>query len=1462
MQRSSSVALFCLLLFSYTFTCYGQVSIKPNNISGLQLWLRADSLSTVQTSGQNVTQWNDCSGNSFNVSQGNSGMQPTLQNNVLNGRPVIRFDGNTEYLTGGNILNMRTKSWDIYVIASSNNNDGALVTKSDNASNNIYYLGYFGGSLYWGFYANNITTHLSAGKYFIYNAKTSRSILENELFINNDSLSSSSITNTDYNCPTCNFDVGYADATFDHFNGDIAEIIIYDTILSPTQKIQLEYYFRYKYAPPVNLGADITIPYGFCDTTLDAGAGFNTYHWSNGASTRTITVNQGTYSVTATDTVFGFTSSDTIKVTYAAAANLPDTTYFCNGDSALLSSGLGKAYTYQWNSGQTTDSIYVKTAGKYWVTVTDTTAAHCWKVSDTTLVLKDTFALMASLGPATVTICSGNSIELVQPSPLPAGLTYLWTGGITTPSLVITNPGKYFVTVTDKHGCVAVDSVMVTISGNAPTPGFSDIRACSGQLTQFTDTSFGTPNNWLWHFGDPASGSNDSSALSTPTHKYLMGGYYHDTLTVGNNGCKSTIVKVIHIPQSPVAAFAVNTACIGNAYSFVDESTASEGHIIKWLWHFDDPISGINDTASAQNPQHTYTSPGIYSDTLSVQTDSGCTAEAVHQITVVGSAPAPSGFTLYLPNDSMVTTDQTINFAWNNAINAVSYTLEYSPDPLFISSVTAVPNIAITSAQQNISVPQTYYWRVVAYNICGNSSISDIYNFTIFSSNTIPGLQLWLKADSVPVHISGSNIAQWYDCSGNSYSIIQSNTAMQPTVQNNVINGRPVIRFDGSNDYLTGGNILNMGTNSWDIYVIGRSTNNDGAIVTKYDNASDNIYGLGYYNSSLYWSFYAKNIVTNLAAGKFYYYNAKSSRSILQNELFVNNNSEGATSISSANRDCPTCNFDIGYADAVFDHFNGDIAEIIIYNTILNPAQKTQLESYLQSKYAPPVNLGPDIWSTNFCDTTLNAGPNFVHYKWNTGNIGDTLSTLVVDTAGAYSVTATDIFGFTSSDSIFVHKPTITAHDTTACVGSNVTLHTGLSSPFTFSWNGGVSIADTFVANVPSTDSVTIFDTYGCHVTKIIQVLADSFAVKAKLGPSTICTGDSIYLATGAGSAISYDWNDGINQSFGTYYPVNWLPGTHNTLWLTVTDANGCAAKFNTNITVAGYKPDVGFKSDSGCAPLHARFTDTTNNPEHSFWNFGNGYTGSGTTPVQVYTNSGTYQVTLTDTTIEGCFASVTKPAYVYSIPVSNFIPLIGCEGVPLQFKDKSTNLFGNIVGWRWNFGDTGSGAADLFLLLQDPSHTYHLVSTTDVVELIVTSKYGCKDTVFKTITIRDAPDVGFKYTSVCEGNPVYFNDTTVTQPWNAIIDWNWNMDNGVYTSTIQNPVYTFSGEGIYPVSLTVRSLNGCIVTDTENVLVNAIPEAAFVPNSACMDAPYTFVDSRKFRLLTALHNGNGISEA
>lgn len=76
------------------------VARTPGELSGLELWLRADSISGLDD-GDPVETWTDESGEGNDVTQGTAAKRPLYKTNVQNGLPVVRFDGSDDYLQRG-----------------------------------------------------------------------------------------------------------------------------------------------------------------------------------------------------------------------------------------------------------------------------------------------------------------------------------------------------------------------------------------------------------------------------------------------------------------------------------------------------------------------------------------------------------------------------------------------------------------------------------------------------------------------------------------------------------------------------------------------------------------------------------------------------------------------------------------------------------------------------------------------------------------------------------------------------------------------------------------------------------------------------------------------------------------------------------------------------------------------------------------------------------------------------------------------------------------------------------------------------------------------------------------------------------------------------------------------------------------------------------------------------------------
>jgi PKD repeat protein len=242
-------------------------------------------------------------------------------------------------------------------------------------------------------------------------------------------------------------------------------------------------------------------------------------------------------------------------------------------------------------------------------------------------------------------------------------------------------------------------------------------------------------------------------------------------------------------------------------------------------------------------------------------------------------------------------------------------------------------------------------------------------------------------------------------------------------------------------------------------------------------------------------------------------------------------------------------------------------------------------------------------------------------------------------------------------------------------------------------------------------------------------------------------------------------------------------------------------------------------------ADLTVKFTDTsTNSPIKWEWNFGDGKTSTEQNPVHVFSSEGTYNVTLVATNAGGSSdvrSMIITVNRVLTPPIANFTTdkTEGTTPLTVKFADTSTN---NPTGWKWDFGDNQTSA------VQNPEHTFSSVDVYNVT-LVATNDDGSSGVKSMNIKVNRVltPPVANFATNKTEGTTpltVKFTDTSINNP----TGWRWNFGDN-QTSTVQNPEHTFSGVGVYNVTLVATNGDGSSGVKSMNITVNRVskPPAA-----------------------------------
>jgi len=123
-------------------------------------------------------------------------------------------------------------------------------------------------------------------------------------------------------------------------------------------------------APEVDLPASLVICEDGGSSSIDAGIMNASYLWSTGETTQTIQVSSpGNYAVTVTDQD-GCISDDQLTADFNVPVDLADEEIMCDGGAITIDAGIAGG-TYNWSTGETTQSTNVSAPGVVSVTVTD-----------------------------------------------------------------------------------------------------------------------------------------------------------------------------------------------------------------------------------------------------------------------------------------------------------------------------------------------------------------------------------------------------------------------------------------------------------------------------------------------------------------------------------------------------------------------------------------------------------------------------------------------------------------------------------------------------------------------------------------------------------------------------------------------------------------------------------------------------------------------------------------------------------------------------------------------------------------------------------------------------------------------------------------------------------------------------------------------------------------------------------
>lgn len=323
-------------------------------------------------------------------------------------------------------------------------------------------------------------------------------------------------------------------------------------------------------------------------------------------------------------------------------ANCPSMMFF---DGSTASPGSVSSWAWDFGDGGAStmqNPVHTYTAnGTYLVCLTITTSAGCSDTYCDTLVIN---CIQQPSCNADFLANAGNcpAVTFADMSTSSPGTIVSWfydfgdgnTSTLASPTHTYTADGTYIacLTIWTSDSCTSTycDTIVINCLSATCNAQFQyTLGACPDIM--FFDASTASPgsvSSWAWDFGD-----GGASTMQNPTHTYTANGTYLVCLTITSSAgcsdtyCDSVLINCIQGCPPPTAAFTYTSS--GLTFNFTDASTSVPG-ILSWVWDF-----GDGNTATVQNPSHTYATQGFYTVCLTV-TDSCGTATVCDTVNATG----------------------------------------------------------------------------------------------------------------------------------------------------------------------------------------------------------------------------------------------------------------------------------------------------------------------------------------------------------------------------------------------------------------------------------------------------------------------------------------------------------------------------------------------------------------------------------------------------------------------------------------------------------------------------------------------------------------------------------------------------------------------------------------------------------------------------------------------------------
>jgi len=1095
--------------------------------------------------------------------------------------------------------------------------------------------------------------------------------------------------------------------------------------------------------------------------TLNASGGTSPYEYNVGSGTFGSSNVFGT--LAAGNYTFGVKDKNGCQTTINVSITQPnvlelfaDSIYHvdCKGNStgAVLLSGKGGTTAYRYNISGGTYQIANKytalSAGTYSVGIKDKNGC----VTSKNITINEPGQLTMSIGVSDVS-CDGGSdgrLTVTASGGTPKYQYKLGSSGAWQNSNQIGNlsKGSYTVYLRDSNLCSTSSSASVSESVvMQPLLDISSaVNLCLGSTHYFSGSRSAINSGSFsvkWDFGD-----GDTASGVTVGHKYVTTGTYTVTMTMlGSTGCKKVVKETVKVYPVPVVQFCpidvlnncINSQCLrGNIFKFKSTSYIANGSINQYDWDFGD---GNKQSGTALNSvDYTYKNAGSYTAKLTLKSDNGCINQGDYTI-VVKSHPLAKA-----------------------AVNSADSCYKLNYFDFTSNGTTAVSGSVISS----------YSWKFGTGSLPGSSTV-DMPSGINYSSEGIKNISLIVEdankcSDTTkltvviypspqPKIVLHSTTPKSTQCfKGNSFRFENKTTIKTGTLTykwdfgdgtTSTAENPPPKTYSKEGDYtvrlVATSNIGCVESITYQVVVLASP---------KADFSTNAICSTSY---SII--FYDASIINSGKLNSYEWEFGDKVTSKVKNPSHTYTNSGSYTVTFMVESD-------LGCRDTVVKNVSAYDKISAKFDVQRNNCGINSQIQFTNKSLAPTSSN----YNWDFGDNTQSSQTNPIHQFNRADTFLVTLKVLSPDGCEA-----------TAKESVFVYTDPEADFDVSSLICNNsaavqFTNKSRISADTLFnSWEFGDG--NTSVQKSPS-HTYSNFGTYSVKLTVktskgCSDVISKTINVRPKPQANFNITSLDPCLSTNSitmenGSSISsgtynYRWilSDGKNINNVSPFKHSFKKDTVYSIKLIVESTFGCKDSMEKSTEIfANPLADIYINDSSQCL-LNNNFefrdssiVKTSGGIAKHFWDFGDGTldTVSGPKVFKSYASYGDYYVELRVINQKGCEDKVKQLVKLYDMPVADFSVNADKQcfiGNDFNFYNKSKIVTGNgTLGYDWEFGD-GNVSSNI-----SPNNQFSQPGTYNIT-LLVTSSFGCQNTIIKPIEVYqnpDAPNITVDRTIPCYG--------------------------------------------------------------------------------------------------------------